>query len=120
MRYLVEFKGRPVGAIGRMRHIEAITKTDPRIDPDGARLELYDRWEHISLFAFVREVHPIVVIDDERYGIRQVFPDVVDATERLRDCGPEFANVRLTQCGQDVKNERGEIVGHIQEGVIWK
>ena len=118
MRYLVEFKGRPVGAIGRLRHIEALTTKDPRTDPDGARLELYDRWEHISLFAFVREVRPIVVIDDERYGARQTFPDVVDATERIRECGPEFANVRLIQSGDDVKNERGEIVGHMVEGVL--
>jgi len=118
MRYLVEFKGRPVGSIGCMRHIEALTKIDPRTDPEGARLELYDRWEHITMFAFVREVRPICVIDDERYGERQVFPDVVDATERIRECGPEFSNVRLIQSGDDVKNERGEIVGRIVEGVL--
>jgi hypothetical protein len=52
-------------------------------------------------------------INHERYGERQEFATVEEAQQAIRDCGPEFAGVKLYDDGGRVYNERGERVGSV-------
>ena len=52
-------------------------------------------------------------ISHERFGDRTEFASLEDAQATIRDCGPEFAGVELTDDGADITDERGEIVGSV-------
>jgi len=56
-----------------------------------------------------------VVIDHERYGMRQEFETVQAAQQAIRDCGPEFSDVEFSDDGQNVYDERDELVGTVNE-----
>jgi len=56
-----------------------------------------------------------VTIDHENYGERTTFASLEEAEAAIHGCGPEFADVRLTTRLDSVVNERGEIVGHLDD-----
>ncbi len=61
----------------------------------------------------IADVFPIgaVVINHERYGERAEFDSLESATEAIRDMGDEFAAVTLTVRGDNVVDDRGDVVG---------
>ena len=53
------------------------------------------------------------VIDHERYGVRTEFGTLAEALQTIRDCGPEFADTTLTIRGDEIVDDRGDVVGTI-------
>ena len=56
----------------------------------------------------------MITINHERFGMRQEFDTLEEAQVSIRACGPEFADVTLSEGGGNVYDERDEIVGEIK------
>jgi len=54
------------------------------------------------------------IIDHPRYGMRSEFATLQQAQDDIRDSGPEFAQTELTDDGEKITDERGEVIGHVQ------
>ncbi len=57
-------------------------------------------------------------ISHERYGDRTEFTSLAEAQATIRECGPEFAAVELTAAGENITDERGEIIGSIADDIL--
>jgi hypothetical protein len=53
------------------------------------------------------------VIDHSAYGDRQEFDSLEDAEDRIHKCGPDFVGIKLAAQGNQIHNERNEVVGHL-------
>lgn len=81
---------------------------DPDALPDGFRWVDSIEWEDIC-----ERIEGVVVINHERYGERAEFDSLDAATEAIRDMGDEFEDVTLTIRGDNVVDERGDVVGSV-------
>lgn len=54
-----------------------------------------------------------IVINHEQFGARTLFTSIGDAVETIRDMGEEFENVTLEIRGNEVVDNRGEVVGSV-------
>jgi len=55
------------------------------------------------------------VIDHEYYGVRSEFDSLDAAQSAIRACGGDFADVTLDECGRSIYDERGNIIGEIED-----
>ena len=57
-----------------------------------------------------------VVIDHERFGMKQEFEGLKEAQQAIRDCGPDFADVVLRRHGNEVVAwPGGQRVGYVMD-----
>lgn len=53
------------------------------------------------------------IIDHARYGVRTEFESLEEAIATIHACGPEFAGTTLSVRADDIRDERGDIVGQV-------
>lgn len=55
------------------------------------------------------------IIDHERYGVRSEFVSLEEAQDTIRACGGDFADTTLREHGENILDDRGDVVGEIAE-----
>ena len=80
-------------------------------DPDIFRYQRLDGSEYREGSFPIDPPRDPFVIDHPRYGEPTAFATLADAEIAIRDCGEDFEDTSLTLRGDDIIDDRGEVVG---------